>query len=113
LTKLPLLCSTAPLEVLMTPLCVRAPARASVPPPTASVPVLTTEPRSIVCVDGPDFASVPALAVAGGVVDVRRGLIVDVETTGLDTSNDHIIELGLVGFEFDAAGMVYGVDPQR
>jgi len=46
-------------------------------------------------------------------VDVRRGLIVDVETTGLDTSNDHIIELGLVGFEFDAAGMVYGVDPKR
>lgn len=44
---------------------------------------------------------------------LRRGLIVDVETTGLDTSNDHIIELGLVAFEFDAAGMVYGVDRKR
>lgn len=44
---------------------------------------------------------------------VRRGLIVDVETTGLDTTNDRIIELGLVAFEFDAGGMVYAVDPKR
>lgn len=40
----------------------------------------------------------------------RRGLVVDVETTGLDTSTDRIIELGLVPFAFDAAGQVYEVD---
>ncbi|MBL0939279.1 MAG: 3'-5' exonuclease [Gemmatimonadaceae bacterium] len=45
--------------------------------------------------------------------DVRRGLIVDVETTGLDTTNDAIIELGLVPFEFDARGRVYVVDEAR
>ena len=44
---------------------------------------------------------------------LRRGLIVDVETTGLDTANDRIIELGLVAFEYDDSGQVYGVDPQR
>jgi DNA polymerase III subunit epsilon len=44
---------------------------------------------------------------------VRRGLIVDVESTGLDTANDRIIELGLVAFEFDSAGMVYAVDAKR
>lgn len=45
--------------------------------------------------------------------DLRRGLVVDVETTGLDVAKDQIIELGLVSFEFDAAGNVYGVDPKR
>ena len=61
LTKLPLVCSTAPVAVPMTPLCVRGPARASVPPSTISVPVLTSEPRLTVCVDEPDFVSVPSL----------------------------------------------------
>lgn len=42
--------------------------------------------------------------------NVRRGLIVDVETTGLDTATDRIIELGMVPFEFDADGQVYAVD---
>jgi DNA polymerase III subunit epsilon len=42
---------------------------------------------------------------------VRRGLIVDTETTGLDVTSDKIIELGLVPFEFDSAGTIYGVDP--
>ncbi|GAB1344560.1 3'-5' exonuclease [Gemmatimonas sp.] len=46
-------------------------------------------------------------------VSLRRGLIVDVETTGLDTSNDRIIELGLVAFAFDGAGIVYNVDAKR
>jgi DNA polymerase-3 subunit epsilon len=49
---------------------------------------------------------------AAGTV-LRRGLIVDVESTGLDTTSDRIIELGLVAFEFDGAGHVYGVDPKR
>jgi len=40
---------------------------------------------------------------------VRRGLIVDVETTGLDWSTDAIIEFGAVPFEFDREGRVYDV----
>jgi DNA polymerase III subunit epsilon len=44
---------------------------------------------------------------------LRRGLIVDVETTGLDTTNDRIIELGMVAFEFDPVGVVYAVDSKR
>ncbi|MBL0889842.1 MAG: 3'-5' exonuclease [Gemmatimonadaceae bacterium] len=44
---------------------------------------------------------------------VHRGLIVDVESTGLDTANDAIIELGLVAFEFDTHGRVYAVDEAR
>lgn len=44
---------------------------------------------------------------------VRRGLVVDVEATGLDTATDAIIELGLVAFEFDADGGIYGVEPAR
>lgn len=52
-------------------------------------------------------------AVAGAETVLRRGLIVDVETTGLDTASDRIIELGLVSFEFDGDGLVYGVDAKR
>ena len=40
---------------------------------------------------------------------VKIGMILDVETTGLDTVKDEVIELGMVAFEFDAAGQVYGV----
>jgi DNA polymerase III subunit epsilon len=43
--------------------------------------------------------------------NVKRGLIVDVETTGLDTTTDRIIELGMVPFEFDSAGRIFGVEP--
>ncbi|HET8986622.1 MAG TPA: exonuclease domain-containing protein, partial [Trueperaceae bacterium] len=39
---------------------------------------------------------------------LRRGVFLDVETTGLDAS-DKIIELALVSFEFDDAGTVYRV----
>lgn len=59
------------------------------------------------------FEARPRYAVPTPETALRRGLIVDVETTGLDTSSDRIIELGLVAFEFDAAGIVYGVDPKR
>lgn len=41
----------------------------------------------------------------------RVGLIVDVETTGLNTASDAIIEFGAVPFEFDSAGNVYRVLP--
>lgn len=40
---------------------------------------------------------------------VKVGLYVDVETTGLDTATDQIIELGLVPFEFDHCGNIYSV----
>lgn len=55
----------------------------------------------------------PATYTAGAPAGpLRRGLIVDVETTGLDTANDHIIELGMVPFAFDSEGNVYAVDPK-
>lgn len=42
---------------------------------------------------------------------VSRGLIVDVETTGLDVASDRIIEFGAVPFDFDAEGRVFTVYP--
>jgi len=40
----------------------------------------------------------------------RIGLVVDTETTGLDTSKDKIIELGFVAFEYDAStGKIYRI----
>jgi DNA polymerase III subunit epsilon len=39
--------------------------------------------------------------------ELRTGLYVDVETTGLAASRDRIIELGLVAFEFDREGRIY------
>lgn len=48
-------------------------------------------------------------AEAGPATQLQHGLYVDVETTGLDASRDAIIELGLVAFEFDADGNVYGI----
>lgn len=40
----------------------------------------------------------------------KIGLILDVETTGLDTVKDEVIELGMIAFEFGAAdGRVYRV----
>jgi len=40
----------------------------------------------------------------------RIGLVIDTETTGLDTTKDKIIELGFVAFEYDAGtGTIYRV----
>ncbi|MDQ6991664.1 MAG: 3'-5' exonuclease [Mariprofundaceae bacterium] len=40
----------------------------------------------------------------------RIGLVVDTETTGLDTEHDQIIELGFVAFEYDASsGKIYRI----
>ncbi|HKJ83629.1 MAG TPA: 3'-5' exonuclease [Mariprofundaceae bacterium] len=40
----------------------------------------------------------------------RVGLVIDTETTGLDTTKDKIIELGFVAFEYDAGtGMIFRV----
>ncbi len=40
---------------------------------------------------------------------VRRGLIVDVETTGLDSARDKIIELAVLPFDFSSEGCLYAV----
>ena len=38
-----------------------------------------------------------------------RGIILDVETTGLNSSADEIVELGMVNFEFARDGRVFRV----
>ncbi|MDB4876412.1 MAG: hypothetical protein JWM41_2858 [Gemmatimonadetes bacterium] len=40
---------------------------------------------------------------------LKTALFVDVETTGLDTDKERVIELAMVPFEFDTAGNIYGV----
>jgi DNA polymerase III subunit epsilon len=40
----------------------------------------------------------------------RRGLLVDVETTGLDAARDEIIELAMVGFDYTIDGLILSVD---
>ena len=42
-------------------------------------------------------------------IELRRGLIVDVETTGLDPTRDKIIELAILPFDFSSAGGLYAV----
>lgn len=40
----------------------------------------------------------------------RLGIVIDTETTGLDTAKDKIIELGFVAFEYDAgSGLIYRI----
>jgi DNA polymerase-3 subunit epsilon len=41
----------------------------------------------------------------------RLGLIVDIETTGLDPARDKIIELACLPFHFSSEGVLYGVLP--
>ena len=41
-------------------------------------------------------------------VTARTGLVIDTETTGLDTARDKIIELGMIAFEYDAgSGLIH------
>lgn len=52
----------------------------------------------------------PARYLDGEPVTRRIGLVVDTETTGIDTAKDKIIELGFVAFTYDAgSGAVYEV----
>jgi len=40
----------------------------------------------------------------------RLGIVIDTETTGLDTAKDKIIELGFIAFEYDAgSGLIYRI----
>ncbi|MBO6862147.1 MAG: 3'-5' exonuclease [Alphaproteobacteria bacterium] len=42
-------------------------------------------------------------------VDIRNGLVFDVETTGLDTENDEVIEVAAVPFTFSSDGRLFSV----
>ncbi|BAR58147.1 DNA polymerase III epsilon subunit-like protein [Bradyrhizobium diazoefficiens] len=41
--------------------------------------------------------------------EVRTGVLLDTETTGLDHAKDEIIELGMVKFDYSADGRIVGV----
>jgi len=52
----------------------------------------------------------PARYLSGTPATARIGLVIDTETTGLDTATDTIIELGFVAFTYDAAsGRIYDI----
>lgn len=52
----------------------------------------------------------PAVYQQGAPNTPRIGIVLDTETTGLDTSKDKIIELGFVAFEYDAgSGFIYRI----
>ena len=52
----------------------------------------------------------PARYLNGEPATARIGLVIDTETTGLDTTSDTIIELGFVAFSYDAgSGRIYEV----
>lgn len=52
----------------------------------------------------------PAFYHEGQATTPRIGIVLDTETTGLDTSADNIIELGFIAFEYDASsGRIYKI----
>jgi len=54
--------------------------------------------------------SAPEQYRQGSPLTPRIGLVIDTETTGLDTASDKIIELGVIAFEYDAgSGNIYRI----
>lgn len=52
----------------------------------------------------------PGRYCRGEPATARTGIVIDTETTGLDTATNRIIELGLIAFEYDAAsGLIYRI----
>ena len=51
----------------------------------------------------PKFAPMPAMTNG-----LRRGVVVDVETTGLDSKHDAIIQIAILPFAYDGQGRVVG-----
>lgn len=51
----------------------------------------------------------PRLAQGAGVGQLRQGIVLDLETTGLDPAKDEIIEFGMVPFTYDAGGRIVAV----
>ena len=47
----------------------------------------------------------------GSTEELKIGIYLDTETTGMDADEDEIIELALVPFEFDKAGNIYRILP--
>jgi DNA polymerase III subunit epsilon len=41
--------------------------------------------------------------------DTKTGILLDTETTGLDTQNDEVIELGMIKFDYHVDGRVVGI----
>ncbi|BAR57420.1 3'-5' exonuclease [Bradyrhizobium diazoefficiens] len=62
----------------------------------------------------PDYRVLRRLVARGIYVptsgqEVRTGILLDTETTGLDCAKDEIIELGMVKFDYTADGRIVGV----
>ncbi len=51
----------------------------------------------------------PRFVTAAPVGQVRQGIILDLETTGLDAKVDEIIEIGMVPFTYDVGGQIVSV----
>ena len=44
--------------------------------------------------------------------DIKIGIYIDTETTGINPNKEEIIELAMVPFEFDSAGKIYRILPE-
>jgi DNA polymerase-3 subunit epsilon len=58
------------------------------------------------------FEPVDHYHAGGSAKDIKVGIFLDTETTGMDHAADKIIELAMVPFEFDSDGNIYRVLPE-